>query len=93
MSNAITLEVKKGPGVILIEQALLLQGNPRKTGRKNFCRLSGRRTSGTDAKRTMAYSQDFDDILSYCLDAVRYRYDEFSAPTRWYADVIFNGSL
>lgn len=43
-------------------------------------------------QRNMSYGQDFDKILSYCLDSVRYWYDVFVAPTRWYADAILNGS-
>ena len=37
--------------------------------------------------------QTFDEIALRYLDTVRYRHDEFIEPTRWYADIIVNGTL
>ena len=37
--------------------------------------------------------QSFDDISSEYLDLVRHRHNEFIEPTRWYADIIINGSI
>jgi len=43
-------------------------------------------------KRMIDY-ESFDDITSRYLDTVRYRHDEFIEPTRWYADIILNGTF
>lgn len=43
-------------------------------------------------KRNMKRNMTFDEIASYYLDSVRYRHDEFVEPTRWYADIVLNGS-
>ncbi|MDR0287489.1 MAG: AAA family ATPase [Clostridiales bacterium] len=37
--------------------------------------------------------QTLDEIAIRYLDTVRYRHDEFVEPTRWYADVVINGTL
>ena len=34
----------------------------------------------------------FDEIADYYLDSVRFRHQEFVQPSRWYADIIMNGS-
>jgi uridine kinase len=34
-----------------------------------------------------------DQIASRFLDTIRYRHDELVEPSRWYADVVINGSL
>ncbi|MEI5906594.1 AAA family ATPase [Bacillus spongiae] len=36
--------------------------------------------------------ETFDEITSEYLDLVRHRYNEFIEPTKWFADVIINGS-
>lgn len=36
--------------------------------------------------------ESFDEISSEYLDVVRHRYNEFVEPTKWYADLIINGS-
>ena len=37
-------------------------------------------------------NQTMDEIADRYLDTVRYRHDEFVEPSRWYADVVFNGN-
>jgi len=37
--------------------------------------------------------ETFDDISSEYLDLVRHRHNEFVEPTKWYADIIINGSI
>jgi len=34
----------------------------------------------------------FDEIADYYLDSVRFRHQEFVQPSKWYADIIMNGS-
>lgn len=34
----------------------------------------------------------YDDIMNEYLDLVRYRHDEYVEPTKWYADIILNGT-
>ena len=41
----------------------------------------------------MPQGQTFDEIADRYLDTVRYRHMEYVEPTRWYADVIINGTL
>jgi uridine kinase len=43
-------------------------------------------------KRNMARGMAFDDIATFYLDSVRYRYQEFVEPSRWHADIVLNGS-
>ena len=35
----------------------------------------------------------FDEIAGYYLDSVRFRHQEFVEPSRWFADLIVNGSV
>ena len=35
----------------------------------------------------------FDEIADYYLDSVRFRHQEFVEPSRWFADLIVNGSV
>lgn len=44
-------------------------------------------------RRWMPQGQTFDEIADRYLDTVRYRHMEYVEPTRWYADVIINGTL
>lgn len=43
-------------------------------------------------KRNMRWGQTLEQITDVYLDLVRYRHDEFVAPTKWKADLILNGS-
>lgn len=43
-------------------------------------------------KRNMQWGLTFDEISNVYLDMVRYRHDEYVEPSRWRADIIFNGS-
>lgn len=43
-------------------------------------------------KRNMEWGYSLDEIADYYLETVRYRHDEFVAPSRWYADIVLNGS-
>ncbi|UVI28974.1 uridine kinase family protein [Paenibacillus spongiae] len=47
------------------------------------------------ARRIQRFSQEgynYEEIVTEYLDFVRYRHDEFVEPTKWYADLIVNGS-
>ncbi|MCQ6559331.1 uridine kinase family protein [Paenibacillus mendelii] len=47
------------------------------------------------ARRIQRFSQqgyNYEEIVTEYLDFVRYRHDEFVEPTKWYADLIVNGS-
>lgn len=94
MNEAITEEIQKNPDVILIEQVMLFCCDKirNRLDGKIFVDCQADERLARRLKRNMEYGQNFDDILTYCLDSVRYRYDEFVAPTRWYADIIINGS-
>ncbi len=43
-------------------------------------------------KRNMAWGLSFDEITDVYLDAVRHRHATYVEPSRWYADVVLNGS-
>lgn len=43
-------------------------------------------------KRNSSWGESFEEITSVYLDAVRYRHNEFIEPSRWYADIILNGT-
>lgn len=42
--------------------------------------------------KRMMLRESLDDIAIRYLDTVRYRHNEFVEPTRWYADLVINGS-
>ncbi len=44
-------------------------------------------------KRHMQNGETMDGVTDRYLDSVRYRHDEYVEPTRWRADVVFNGTL
>ena len=44
-------------------------------------------------KRHMANGDTFEEVTDRYLDTVRYRHDELVEPTRWRADMVFNGTL
>ncbi len=92
MDRALTEEITKGSDVILIEQVMLFccEKIRNRLDGKVFVDCQADERLARRLKRNMEYGQNFDEILAYCLDSVRYRYDEFVAPTRWYADVILN---
>ncbi|HZW50149.1 MAG TPA: uridine kinase [Bacillota bacterium] len=43
-------------------------------------------------RRNMAKGLDFDEVANVMMDSVRYRHDEFVESSRWYADLVVNGS-
>lgn len=94
MEQALDQEIQKGADVVLIEQAMLFccEKIRNRLDAKVFVDCQADERLARRIKRNMEFGQKLDDILSYCLDSVRYRYDEFVAPTRWYADIIVNGS-
>ncbi len=44
-------------------------------------------------KRWMGYGEAMDSIVERYLDTVRHRHAELIEPTRWFADVVVNGTL
>ncbi len=44
-------------------------------------------------RRWMPLGQTMDEIADRYLDTVRYRHNEYVEPTRWYADLVLNGTL
>lgn len=42
-------------------------------------------------RRNMARGLAFDEIAAYYLDSVRWRHQEFVEPSRWHADLVYNG--
>lgn len=43
-------------------------------------------------KRFMSRGQTMDEVTSRYLDTVRYRHNEFVEPSRWHAQLVFNGA-
>lgn len=44
-------------------------------------------------KRFMQWGETFEQVSDRFIDSVRWRHDEFVEPTRWYADLVLNGSV
>ena len=42
-------------------------------------------------RRNMAHGGDFEEIAAYYLDSVRWRHQEYVEPSRWHADLVYNG--
>ncbi|MGI6380743.1 MAG: uridine kinase family protein [Anaerolineae bacterium] len=42
-------------------------------------------------RRNMATGGDFDEIAAYYLDSVRWRHQQYVEPSRWHADLVYNG--
>ena len=42
-------------------------------------------------RRNMATGGDFDEIAAYYLDSVRWRHQQYVEPSRWHADLAYNG--
>ena len=43
-------------------------------------------------RRNMAKGASFDDVADFYLESVRFRHHEFVEPSRWYADLVVNGT-
>jgi uridine kinase len=80
--------------VILIEGlfALHLDYVREKLDIKVFVDLKSDERMYRRIKRWMV-RESMDRIASRFLDTIRYRHDELVEPSRWYADVVINGSL
>lgn len=81
--------------VIVIEGLLVLQNNDLRKllDLKIFVDADADERIVRRLKRNMAErGLSFDKIADYYLDSVRFRHKEFVEPSKWYADIIMNGS-
>ncbi len=81
--------------VIIIEGLLVLQNNEirKLLNLKVFVEADPDERIVRRLKRNMRERNlSFDEISDYYLDSVRFRHQEFVEPSKWYADIIINGS-
>lgn len=81
------------PDVVLIEGLLTLQDDILRA-KLDLCIFVD---APPDARivrrlrRNMARGLAFDEIASYYLESVRWRHQEYVEPSRWHADLVYNG--
>jgi len=88
------LESKKFD-VIIVEGLLVLQDNDLRKllDLKVFVDADADERIVRRLRRNMRKrGLSFDEIADYYLDSVRFRHQEFVQPSKWYADIIMNGS-
>ena len=81
------------PEVVLIEGLLTLQDDAlrKKLDLRVFVDAPPDERIVRRLRRNMARGFAFDEIASYYLESVRWRHQEFVEPSRWHADLVFNG--
>jgi uridine kinase len=93
--SALDEAVKLNVDVVIVEGLLILYLDKvrEKLDLKIFVDLKSDERLIRRIKRFMRdRGQTLDEVASRYLDTVRYRHDEFVEPSRWHADLIFNGS-
>jgi len=81
--------------VIVIEGLLVLQNSDLRKllDLKVFVEADADERIVRRLRRNMAErGLSFDEIADYYLDSARFRHQEFVQPSKWYADIIMNGS-
>jgi len=81
------------PDVVLIEGLLTLQDNTlrAKLDLRVFVDAPPDERIVRRLRRNMARGLPFDEIASYYLESVRWRHQEYVEPSRWHADLVYNG--
>ncbi|MBT9150798.1 MAG: Uridine kinase [candidate division WS2 bacterium] len=85
----------KEADIVIVEGLLVLQSNSLRKllDLKIFVDADADERIVRRLKRNMAErGLSFDEIADYCLDSVRFRHQEFVQSSKWYADIIMNGS-
>ena len=80
--------------IVLIEGLLVLYLDEvrEKLDLKIFVDLQSDERIVRRIKRFMSFGQTMDEVTNRYLDTVRYRHNEFVEPSRWHAELIFNGA-
>ncbi len=80
--------------VVIIEGLLILYLDEvrEKLDLKIFVDLESDERIVRRIKRFMSFGQTMDEVTDRYLDTVRFRYNEFVEPSRWHADLVFNGT-
>lgn len=93
--GAIEQAIDSDADIVIIEGLLVLHLDRvrEKLDLKIFVDLPSDERLIRRAKRFMRdRGQTLDEVASRYLDTVRYRHNEFVEPSRWHADLIFNGA-
>lgn len=80
--------------VVIVEGmfALCLDDIREKLDLKIFVDLMSDERIVRRIKRFMQYGQTMEEITDRYIDTVRFRHNELVEPSRWHADLVFNGS-
>jgi len=80
--------------IVLIEGLLVLYLDEvrEKLDLKIFVDLQSDERIVRRIKRFMSFGQTMDEVTNRYLDTVRYRHNEFVEPSRWHAELVFNGA-
>jgi len=81
------------PDVVMIEGLMTLQDDTlrEKLDLRIFVDAPPDERVVRRLRRNMAHGLAFDEIASYYLDSVRWRHQEYIEPSRWHADLVYNG--
>lgn len=88
------LAAEQAPEVIIVEGLLTLQNDAirQRLDLGLFVDAQSDERIVRRLRRNMARGMDFDEISTFFLDSVRHRHQEYVEPSRWYADLVLNGS-
>ncbi len=88
------LQSADAPQVILIEGLMTLHDDAirARLDLKIFLDAQSDERIVRRLKRNVAAGGDFDKNATFFLDTVRHRHLQFVEPSRWYADIVLNGS-
>lgn len=88
------LQSADAPQVIIIEGLMTLYDNAirARLDLKIFLDAQSDERIVRRLKRNLAAGGDYDQIAAFFLDSVRHRHLQFVEPSRWYADIVLNGS-
>ncbi|MGC9359306.1 MAG: uridine kinase family protein [Anaerolineae bacterium] len=84
---------ERPPDVILIEGLMTLQDAAlrEKLDLRIFVDAPPDERIVRRLRRNMARGLTFEEIASYYLESVRWRHQEYVEPSRWHADLVYNG--
>ncbi len=91
----VLLQQEDAPQVVIVEGLMTLYNDSVRSrlDLKVFLDVQADERIVRRLRRNMAHGLPFDDIAAFYLDSVRHRHQEYVEPSRWYADIVLNGSI
>jgi uridine kinase len=91
----VLLQQDNAPQVVIVEGLMTLYNDSIRSrlDLKVFLDVQADERIVRRLRRNMAHGLPFDDIAAFYLDSVRHRHQEYVEPSRWYADIVLNGSI